>query len=309
MKILLIGAGSVGVYFCGRAALGGTQVEVVAHREFDKISHEGYFVESIAGNFTFRPSRVLHSAAEASSDIDAVVLATKVLPDIDREALLSPVADFPSKPSIVLIQNGIGIDEPVAEAFPGNELISVIAYIGASRKAVNHIVHSGAGRLLMGIANDGETSRIADLARCFNAGNVPCEIVPDIALERWKKLLWNLPFNPVSVLGGGLNSQELCDGGEIEALCSTLMDEVIAVANCCSVPLTRAMAEDQFEYTRNFPPYRTSMLQDYEAGRPLEVDAIIGNAVKLADLHGVDVPVMRCCASLLRALDRKRYEK
>ena len=66
MKILLIGAGSVGAYFCGRAALGGADVEVVAHRQPEVIAADGFTVESIAGNFSFRPAKVLNSAAEAS---------------------------------------------------------------------------------------------------------------------------------------------------------------------------------------------------------------------------------------------------
>lgn len=309
MKILLVGPGSVGVYFCGRAALAGAEVEVVAHRELDKIVREGYLVESIAGDFSFRPSRIVANASEASPDIDVIIMATKVLPEIDRKALLFPAANFSSHPSIVLIQNGIGIEEPITEAFPENELISVIAYIGASRNSVNHILHRGAGRLLMGIYHPGSVSRINELAAIFNAGGVPASIVPDITLERWRKLLWNLPFNPVSVLGGGLDSRELCDRDEIEELCSTMMDEVIAVANSYSVPLTRKMAEEQFDYTRDFPAYKTSMLQDYEAGRPLEVDAIIGNVVKLADKHDIKVPATRCCAALLRSMDRKNRKR
>ena len=246
-------------------------------------------------------------------------MATKVLPDIDRCRLLAPAANLPHHPPVILIQNGIGIEDEIAAAFPDNPLVSCVAYIGASRKSVNHIIHSGAGRLLMGRYGGGDMNIVEQLADVFRCGNVPCDVVENIALERWRKLLWNLPFNPVSVLAGGINSRELCSGDDIEQLCSVLMDEIIAVANASGVPLTRQMADDQFEYTRNFPPYRTSMLQDFEAGRsleidavelrrPLEVDAVIGNAVQLADRLNIPVPVMRCCAALLRSVDRKNRE-
>lgn len=94
------------------------------------------------------------------------------------------------------------------------------------------------------------------------------------------KLLWNLPFNPVSVLAGGATTKQMTQRDELEGLCRALMREVIAVANACGVALTEANAEAQIEYTRNFPAYKTSMLQDYEAGRELEVEAILGNAVR-----------------------------
>ena len=305
MKLLLIGAGSVGAYFCGRAASGGAAVEVAVHSGYDEILSGGYVIESIAGDFSFCPVRVLREVRDVSADIDAVVLATKVLPEIDRIKLLDVAANLPSHPPIMLIQNGIGIEDEIKNAFPQNPLISAIAYIGASRKTVNHIVHTGAGRLIIGEFN-GNSGAAEILAEVFRKGGVPCEVSQDIVLERWRKLLWNLPFNTVSVLAGGITTRELCDGGEMEMLCSQLMDEVIILANACGVPLTRQMADEQIEYTRNFPAYKTSMLQDFEAGRRLEVDAIIGNAVEIANKMNVPVPRIRTCAVLLREADRKK---
>ena len=84
------------------------------------------------------------------------------------------------------------------------------------------------------------------------------------------------------------------------------MDEVILVANACGVALTAENADSQIEYTRNFPSYKTSMLQDFEAGRPLEVEAILGNPVRLARRYQVEVPRMESCYALLRALNSRR---
>jgi 2-dehydropantoate 2-reductase len=306
MKLLLIGAGSVGAYFCGRAASGGADVEVLVRRNAQEIREKGYDINSIAGNFVFHPVRVIGCGEDISSDIDAVVLATKVLPETDRIGLLKQAANLPHKPPIVLIQNGIGIEDEIASAFPDNEIISCIAYIGASRKNYREIVHSGSGRLIIGRFGGGDSPFARKLAEFFVRGGVPCQVTEDIALERWRKLLWNLPFNPVSVLAGGLDTRELCDGKEIEKLCSVLMDEVIECANACGVKLTRSMAEEQFAYTRDFPPYKTSMLQDYNAGLPLEVDAVIGNMLKIADRFSLAVPYTRCCAALLRSVNRKK---
>ncbi len=308
MKFLLIGAGGVGIYFCGRAVMGGTDVEVVARSGFDQVKEHGYQVQSIAGDFCFRP-RVTASVSECSADIDAVILATKVLPDIDRVKLLECAAGLPSHPPIVLIQNGIGIENEIAAAYPDNEIISVIAYIGVSRENPGRIVHHGAGKLLLGKYNSSDTVTAERIADCFRAGGVECRVTGDIALERWRKLLWNLPFNPVSVLAGGVDTVQMCDRSDLENLCTALMKEVAATARAAGVMLTDEMITEQLEYTRNFPAYRTSMLQDFTAGRPLEVDAIIGNAVKIADKYGVPVPVMRCCAALLKSMDKMQQER
>ncbi len=305
MKLLLIGAGSVGVYFCGKAASGGAEVSVLLRRNEEEVRKNGYSVRSINGDFCFFPARVLSLSDEIPPDIDAVVLATKVLPEIDRAALLKRAASLPSRPPLVLIQNGIGIEEDISAAYPENELISAVAYIGASRKNFREIIHTGAGRLIIGRYGGGKSAFADKLSEVFTAGGVPCLVTENIALERWRKLLWNLPFNPVSVLAGALDTRELCDGGEIEELCSKLMDEIILIANASGVALTREMADEQLSYTRNFPPYRTSMLQDYSAGIPLEVEAVIGNAVRMADRYSLAVPYMRCCLALLRSVDRK----
>ena len=304
MKLLLIGAGGVGVYFCGRAASGGAEVEVVVHSGFEAVKSHGYFVQSIAGDFNFRPSRVISTVAECTSDIDAIVLATKVLPEIDRVKLLEIPAGLPSHPPIVLMQNGIGIEEDIAAAFPENEIISVISYVGISRLSPDQIVHRGAGKLLLGKYDSRDTVTADRIAGCFRAGGIECTVTDDIALERWRKLLWNLPFNPVSVLAGGVNTAQMCDRAELEALCETLMQEVAATANAAGVHITGAMIREQIEYTRKFPAYKTSMLQDFASRRPMEVDAILGNAVKIAAKYGVDVPAMRCCAALLKSVDK-----
>ena len=158
MKFLLIGARSVGAFFCGRASVfGGIKLEVLVHRSADLIKKDGYSVESILGDFSFHPDRVIENPADVSGDIDAIVLATKVLPEIDVVKLLAPAASLPYHPPIILIQNGIGIEDRIAEAFPENEVISCVAYIGAFRTAVNHICHRGAGTLIIGRFGSGKS--------------------------------------------------------------------------------------------------------------------------------------------------------
>ena len=107
----------------------------------------------------------------------------------------------------------------------------------------------------------------------------------------------------VSVLAGRVDTSKMSRGGELEKLCVDLMSEVIRVANAAGVALTEELAEKQREYTRNFPPYKTSMLQDYETRRALEVDAILGNTLRIARKYGVDVPRIECCYALLKSVD------
>ena len=302
MKVLVIGAGSIGAYFGGRLAQSGAEVSVVARSDYAAVKNSGYAVSSIAGDFHFNPHLVLENAADYPEVADYVILTTKVLPGIDRVGLLRP-AIRDSRTVIVLIQNGIDIEPEIKAAFPDNELLSTIAYIGASRPEHGRVLHQGGGTLQTGRYPRGRSAAAERLSAAFASVGVSCEVVEDIVFTRWNKLLWNLPYNPVSVLAGGADTSVMSRGDELEKLCADLMSEVIAVANANGVALNEALAEKQREYTRDFPPYKTSMLQDFEAGRALEVEAILGNTVRAARRCGVSVPRIECCYALLKCVD------
>ncbi len=301
MRVLILGAGGVGVYFGGRLAQSGAEVSVVARGDYETASREGYRVSSVKGDFHFRPASVLRSAADYQGEADYVILATKVLPEVDRAELLRP-AIRSKRTAIVLIQNGVDIEEPICKAFPENELLSSIAYIGVSRPASGQLLHQGGGMLKMGLYPKGLTEAARRLSEAFAQAGVTCELYEDIRLVRWYKLLWNLPFNSVSVLAGQVTTRQMVDGNGLEGVCAQLMREVLAVANADGVPLPAKAAEENMQYTREFPAYKTSMLQDFEAGRPLEVEAILGNAVRIAERHKIAVPYMNCCYQLLKSV-------
>ena len=305
MKVLLIGPGAVGVYFAGRLAQAGAEVTVVLRREMPEVTAAGYEVESIAGNFNFRPARLLTDAAQYLDTADWIICATKVLPEIDIPALLRPAVHSP-KTAILLIQNGIGVEQQIAAAFPDNPVYGAIAYIGVRRDGANRILHQGGGRFLFGkYGGKAITSEARTLSERYAAVGVEARPVESLDFIRWQKLLWNAPFNTVSVLGGGLTTNEMTDRGRIEALCREIMLEVIAAAKAEGVELPLKMIDDNIEYTRNFPPYKSSMLVDFEAGRPLEIDAIVGNVIKIADRHGIAVPRLKTIEALLWARQMK----
>ena len=309
MKILVAGAGGVGLYFGGRLAQGGAEVSVVVRSDFEAMTRQGGCrIQSIAGDFFFAPHRILRSATEYDETADYVILTAKVLPDIDAAALLKPAVRS-DRTAIVLIQNGIDIEPPVGAAFPDNTLLSAIAYIGVSRPSPGTVLHQGSGSLKMGRYPSGIGEAAEKLAAAFAAGGVRCELFDDIARVRWEKLLWNLPFNPISVLAGGVDTARMTQRDELEALCRALMEETAAVAAACGQSFTAREFDAMTEYTRNFPPYKTSMLQDYEAGRKLETEAILGNALRLARRHHVAVPRMECCYALLKSMDQTNQNK
>lgn len=301
MRVLVIGAGAVGVYFASH--LKNAEVSVVCRKDFAAVKRSGFYqIKSINGDYRFYPALVLSDASQYQGEADYVFYCAKTTAPA-AEMLKNAVRS--SRTTIVMIQNGIGIEEDIAAAFPENELISTVAYIGASRPEPGVISHEGSGHLQMGSFPSGKKSPKADaLVKMFLDSGVQCVWSDDIQLLRWKKLLWNISYNTISVLGGGLDTRQMLKADGAGLLCAMLMRETVKVAKSCGVPLEFADAEKQIDYNETFPAYRTSMLQDYLAGKPLEVEAIVGNVLRIAQKNHVEVPGITFCYHLLASMDK-----
>ncbi len=305
--VLLVGAGAIGVYFSGRLAQAGAKVTAAARSDYDAVSKNGYRVTSIAGDFDWRPE-VVRDAAHYGRKADLIVIALKALPEVDVVELVRPAVG--KNTAFLLIQNGLDVELPLHEAFPDNELYSAIAFIGVSRLAPGVVVHKGGGELTVGLYGSSEIpEKLRGLAAMFAAAGVKCGLTDDTERMRWGKLLWNVPFNPLSVLAGGMTTAEMMADKHVEIFAFKLMKEVQLTARACGVELPEAQLEHNMEYTRNFPPYKTSMLLDFENRRPLEVEAILGSVVRRARMHNVDTPCIDSCYVLLGARDRMNRKK
>ena len=141
MKVLIFGAGAVGAYFGGRLAQAGADVSVVGRSDYEEIKANGFDIKSIKGDFHFTPNQVVRSAAEYQGKADLLLVASKVLPEIDVPAMIRD-AVHPGT-VIMLAQNGIAIENDVHAAFPDNELWRAVLYIGCTKVAPAKLNHSG----------------------------------------------------------------------------------------------------------------------------------------------------------------------
>lgn len=302
MKILNIACGAVGAYCSGRLAQNGAKVAVTVRSNIDEIKRNGFEISSIAGDFTFMPEQVLASGKEYIDDADYIFITSKVLPSANVVALLDGVVKKDTV--IVLIQNGLSVEEDIAKAYPDNEILSCVAYIGINRTTGSKIIHKGGGQLRIGKFGGGDSLAAQKLCEAFKSAKIDTIYTCDIAFERWKKLLWNITFNAISVAAGGLKTNEICDRGLLENLGRSLMEEIVNVANSVNVALSFDMIDEMITFTRNFPPYKTSMLIDYECKRPLEVEAIVGEVVRLGKANKIAVPHLETMYALLTSLDK-----
>ncbi len=306
-EILLIGSGAVGSFYCGKLAQAGASVSFVCRSDYQEVKEKGITIKSVLGDYYFKPVEVIDHISKYSRKADYIVVATKVLPEIDVPSLIREGVH--SKTTIVLLQNGINIEKSIQEAFPENELISGLAFICASRESYGCINHEDYGRLVIGHYPEGISEKAEIFAQLLNSTGVSCEIDEEIVTARWKKLVWNAPFNPMSVLAGGADTREMIESEPALKLAKAVMGEVLTLAAKTGHHIPDSFITKMIEDTSAMTPYKTSMLLDYENGRAMEVEAILGNTVRLAEAEMVPVPHIESLYGLLKLANDKNLMK
>lgn len=295
MQVLIVGAGAIGSLYGALLAKAGVEVAVVSRSDYEAILGGGIHIRSPLGEWLFKPKAVYREVGEAKPAPDYLILCTKVLPQLDRAALIRKALGPDTV--IVLIQNGVEIEDEIALAFPEHELISGLAFVCVSRTGPGRVWHQAYGQLKLGTFPCGISPKVQELCQAFERAGIHAEATADIVAARWSKCVWNAPFNPLSVLSGGLTTDLLLTE---EPLIRALMAEVVAIAKALGHPLPPEIIDQNIESTRRMPPYETSMLLDFKAGRPLETEAILGNAVRAAYRVGVKVPHLETVYALMR---------
>jgi 2-dehydropantoate 2-reductase len=230
----------------------------------------------------------------------------KVLPSIDRVALLRPAVSTSSV--IVLIQNGVDVEAEIAAAFPDNELLSCLAFVAVGRGAPGEVHHQALGSLTMGSYPSGISASAQKLAALFEAGRVPCKLTDAVVGARWQKAVWNAPFNPVSILGGVLDTASMLRTASDRAFIRKAMLEVCAAAAAAGHPQSPKLIDAMIATTMNMPAYKTSMALDYENGRAMEIEAILGNVVRAGRALNVAMPALESIYAIAKMVEGARSQ-
>ena len=307
VKVLLFGTGAVGGFYAGKLSQAGACVSAVSRSDYDTVKKNGITIKSVLGDFSFIPDKVLKNGADYKDRPDYIIVATKVFPEIDIYSMIKDAA-YPET-SIVLLQNGIDIEKSVAEKFPGNEIISALAFICVARPEHGSIDHQDYGRIVIGRYPDGNSEKVKLLMDMFLKSGVTASSSDSVIAARWTKLLWNAPFNPLSVICGGADTREMLNQPEIKKLCRDVMNEVLLIAKADGYSIDESLITKNIEDTEKMTPYKTSMLLDYENKRPMEVEAILGNALSIARKHKVNAVHIETLYALLTIINKKNLRK
>ncbi|MGO1461568.1 MAG: ketopantoate reductase family protein [Marinobacter sp.] len=287
-SILILGAGAIGGFYGAILKKAGCRVSTVLRSDYEAVKAQGVRINSPLGDLSYRPDQVYREGDLPDEAPDFLIVCVKILPGVDRIQLVAPWIG--EKTCLVLIENGLDIERELADAYPGNPLISCLAFIAVSRAETGVVEHKAYGKLVMGQYPKGVDDNCQVLSQLFQAGGINVGLTEQVVGERWRKCLWNTPFNPLSVIANGADTRTILDTTGGEELIRAMMREVMDVAAAEGYPIDEALLEKNIAGTRKMPAYKNSMAMDYLNDRPIEREAVLGNVVAIAQQHGIAVP-------------------
>lgn len=282
-RYAVVGLGAVGGYYGARLAAAGHEVHFVARSDFPFVRRNGLVVESPEGDLRLEQVSVFDRTTDVPP-VDVVVLATKTGSADDVAALLGPLVTEGTV--VIALQNGLGVEQPIADALPQATVLGGMCFVCSNKAGPGHIRHLDYGQVTVGAhttdpAGAGITPAVDAVASDLEAAGLPVQRLENLVTGRWRKLVWNIPYNGLSVVLDAGTDNLMADPAT-RSLVRALMEEVLDAAAACGHRIERGFVDHMLRTTDAMTPYKTSMKLDYEAGRPLEIDTIYGAPVAAA---------------------------
>ncbi len=294
--VAIVGSGALGLYYGGRIARAGFEVSFLARGEIDALRAQGVAFSHGGERHVVRPAGVAAAPGEIGP-VDLVLITLKSTANDALPQLLPPL--LVEHTAVVNLQNGLGVDEQVAAVVGAARVLGAICFVGVNRIAPAEVDCSEEGYVTLGEYVGAPTARTEAVGRAFTQAGVRLRQAPSLLAARWHKLIWNVPFNGLAVVEGGMTTDVILADPAREARVRALMGEVCAIARAEGVEIADTFIDDQRERTRAMR-YKPSTMLDYLAGKPLEIEPIWGEPLRRARRHGVPAPELtRLHAELL----------
>ena len=297
----VIGTGGIGGYYGGRLAQHGHEVHFLLHSDYQHVRRHGLTIDSVDGDFHLDAPMVYDDAARMPlSDVVLVCLKTTnnhLLPD-----LLRRVAD--SHTIVILIQNGIGVEEDVQAAIPDVQLVAGLAFICTAKVSPGHIHHQCLGHINLGAYSVRDMERLGQVVDDFTQAGIRATMV-DYAEARWKKAVWNMPFNGMTVALDTQTDQLMGNPSTRRLIHEQMMEVVQAARQQGITAVDEAFVDRMMAMTDAMTPYSPSMKLDYDNCRPMEIHYLYTRPLAVAREAGAPMPRLEMLEAELRFIEAR----
>ena len=310
LRYAVVGSGAVGCFYGIRLAHAGADVQFLVRHGAQDVRAHGLELTSPDGDIHLDDVTVAPDWA-ALQPCDVLIVAVKATANADVLAHLADHADRLLGPGsgILLVQNGIGVEPAFAAAAPDRAVLGGLAFLCAQRTGPRRVAHLDFGALTIaahaaGEAPAGITPLMQSIASDLTAARTPTTLDEDLVRARWRKLLWNVAFNPLSVILDATTDELMADPHAV-TLIRTLMGEVLEAAAAEGRTFPDDLVEVLLASTARMAPYATSMKLDADAGRPMEVEVMLAEPLRRAARAGAAMPSVAVLHRQLAFLDAR----
>ena len=301
-RYAIIGSGALGGLYGGLLARSGFDVHFLLHSDYEHVAEHGLRVESPLGDFEL-PNVNAHATAESMPACDVTIVGLKTT----RNGLLAELLPAPTRDggTVLVLQNGLDVEADSVEVVGIDRVLGGCCFLCSNKVGPGHIRHLDYGRIVFGeyaVGSREVTPRVQRICDELVSAGIDAQATDDLLLTRWRKLLWNIPFNGLSV-SLDASTKELVDDPNSLALVDAIIREVHAAAAACNVEIPEEMIGKTIEVTKSMVPYDSSMRLDYLNRRPMEVESIFGNPLRTAKASGAEMPRVEMLYQQLKFLD------
>jgi 2-dehydropantoate 2-reductase len=285
----VVGTGALGMYYGAKLAKSGVPVTFLARRDLAHLQKHGIEVRCPYGDFHLRPVRAF-ATPEEIGPVDLVLVCIKTTGNASLKKLLPPLLGRGTV--VCTLQNGLGNEELLASIAGKERVLGGVCHVCVSRPEPGVARNMACTDIKFSDLTGGDTPRARSLAKIFTDAGVGCTVAPTIGSARWYKLVWNVPFNGLGIAGGpgGRDTQQVLEDPALHQEAKDLMAEVLAASTKLGYPQDGNLIEKEIARTRTMGHYKSSSQLDWEAGKPVELESIWGEALRQGTAAGVSMP-------------------
>jgi 2-dehydropantoate 2-reductase len=302
-RIGVVGSGAIGSYYGGKLAAGGRDVHFLMRGDLSEIRRDGLRIRGKDDELHVAKVNCYNLTKEIGP-CDLVLIAVKATSNAEIVDLIPPLLH--GRTMLMTLQNGLGSEDFLAKHFGAERVLAGLCFICLNRTSPTSVKRLDYGHVIIGEFDRAPISRTYEIESIFKASGIKCNVAENLALERWRKLVWNIPFNGLSILAGGIDTAAILADDDLRRSTLATMEEVILAANKCGFALDHSVIREQMQRTQTMGAYKPSTLLDFEGGKALEIEAIWGEPLRRAVAAGANVPRLEMIYALLKQLDRRR---
>jgi 2-dehydropantoate 2-reductase len=306
MRIGVMGAGAVGAYFGAKLAAAGHDITFIARGEhLDAMKRQGLRIISPNGNLLVK-NAVFSANPTDAGIVDMILFCVKSYDTETAAEALGPMLG--DRTTILSLQNGVDNAEKIARKWGERGVLAGVVYIAGQISVPGVMRHSAGGKIIFGQLYGDANETTKPVAQTLVGADIPSEPSRDIQKVQWTKLLWNAPFCAISCLLRA-NMRQIVESEMLIKLALDCMTEVQAAALSCGIELSDELLDQAVGFSKDLGEFKPSMLQDLEARKPLEYEALNGIVVKLLRQTGQPAPINQTFYAMLRCLDERIREE